>query len=216
MKTFARVEPVYEGEEPLYGLRCLKVRLDRSFLPPYDQPFTHHLWLAPERNFHVCRNNSSGPTNAVAGMRCMSRSSRQSSPGVWFPMRVTVSDYAHRRPVQPNPDVVTRTEETTVLKVDLAPHHEDALFRDIPIPADLPAFEIRDRTLIGSTLPEPSQGDQANAKLLELARRVADQERRYEDIEQVDAHVSNQQNQPAAPVGPARRGALGRPLDRPR
>ncbi len=191
MNTFAGVEPVFEGEEPLDGLRCLKVRLDRS-VPPHE--ITQFLWLAPERNFHCVQEQYVGPDKRVwHEMRV--RELRESSPGVWFPMRITVSDYDHRRPVQQNPVVITRTEETTVLKVDLAPHHENALFRDVPIPADLPSFEIKDRTLIASTLPEPSEGDEANARLLELARRVADQERRYEDIE-VKAHVRTNSTNP--------------------
>ena len=51
------------------------------------------------------------------------------------------------------------------------------------IPAGLPVFTIKDRRLVGSMLPEPFDGDWGKRKLAELAARVAEQEKRYDDLE---------------------------------
>ena len=67
--------------------------------------------------------------------------------------------------------------------MNLAPRHEAAFFRDVAIPAGLPVFTVKDRRLVGSTVPEPFDDDWGKAHLAELARRVAEQERRYDDIE---------------------------------
>src|SRR6185312_1906467 len=56
-------------------------------------------------------------------------------------------------------------------------------------PADLPVFTIKDRTLVGSTLPEPVGGDREKARLAEVVARVAEQEARYRDLE-VKARVT--------------------------
>ncbi len=186
INVFARVVARFEGEEPIDGLRCVKVRVDRWF-PPYDDPFPQYLWLAAERNYHCVQEQYPGPDKRVRHDMHVAEL-REISPGVWFPFRITVREYDVQQPVGRNPDVVKRSEETTILKVDLAPKYETAFFRDIPIPADLPVFEIKDRTLVGSTLPDRSDGAGAGTKLLELARRAGEQEKRYEDIE-IKAHV---------------------------
>jgi thiol-disulfide isomerase/thioredoxin len=175
--TFAKVEAHFEGEEPVDGLRCLKVRVGRWYRPN-EEPLTQDLWLAPERNYHCIKEKFPWHDMRVSELR-------EVAPGVWFPTKIAVNDYDPQRPG--NPVVVKRTE-TTVETVELAPHHEAGLFRDVAIPADLPVFTIKDRTLVGSTLREPTVGDRASAKLFQLAARVAEQERRYDDIE-VKAHV---------------------------
>src|SRR5262249_44426657 len=47
----------------------------------------------------------------------------------------------------------------------------------------LPVFAIKDRRLVGSMQPEPFVDDWGRKNLAELARRVGEQERRYDDIE---------------------------------
>ena len=186
MNIFARVVVHSEGEELRDGLRCVKVRVDRWF-PPSEEPLRQYIWLAPERNYHCVQEQYLGPDKRVCHDMHVAEL-RELSPGRWFPFRITAREYDREQPVGRNPDVVKRTEETTILKVDFAPQYETAFFRDVPIPADLPVFEIKDRTLIGSTLPERSDRTGAGTKLLELARPVGEQERRYEDIE-IKAHV---------------------------
>jgi hypothetical protein len=183
--VFARVNIQVDGEEPINNLRCLKVRVNRWY-SPQDQPLTQYLWLAPERNYHcvmeryLCADMRLWHDMRVAELR-------ELVPGVWFPTKFTVTEFDIQRPAQANPIVVKRTE-TIIERVELAPHYEDAFFRDVAIPADLPVFTIKDRTLAGSKLPEPADGDREPTKLLKIAARVAEQEKRYDDIE-VNAHV---------------------------
>ena len=171
---FAMVVTRFEGEEPVDGLRCVKVRLDRWYRPN-EQPLTQYLWLAPERNYHCVKERYLRHEMRVTELR-------EVAPGVWFPTKITVSDSDALRPHLAVGVGVERTE-TIVEQVELAPHYEAALFRDVVIPADLPVFTIKDRALVGSTLPEPADGDRGPTKLLELAAQVAEQERRYHDIE---------------------------------
>ena len=79
--------------------------------------------------------------------------------------------------------VVDSRIETIVDRLDLAPRRDVAFFRDIAIPADLPVFTIKDRLLAGSNRPEPIGGDQEKTKLADVASRVANEEKRYTDVE---------------------------------
>jgi hypothetical protein len=98
-------------------------------------------------------------------------------------MKWTVIDYDAQAMRQLKKQVVRRRQETTVSTVDLAPHHDVAFFRDVAIPADLPVFTIKDRTLVGSAYPQPVGGDQEKVKLAEVVARVTEQEKRYRDLE---------------------------------
>src|SRR5262249_59708144 len=113
---------------------------------------------------------------------------RALAPGVWFPGKITVLDYEFEA-LQQNKQVVRGRTETIIERVALAPRHGTAFFRDIPIPADLPVFTIKDRTLVGSALPEPIGGDREKMKLAEVVAQVAEQEKRYADLE-VKARVA--------------------------
>ena len=64
INVFARVVARFDGEEPIDGLRCVKVRVDRWF-PPHDDPFPQYLWLAVERNYHCVQEQYLGPDNRV-------------------------------------------------------------------------------------------------------------------------------------------------------
>jgi hypothetical protein len=181
--VFVRVAARFEAEEPLDGLRCLKVRLDRWYRQP-DETLTQYLWLAPERNYHCVKEQCEGG-DWGHGMRV--EALREVASGVWFPAKITVSDYTIQGPRLGRKDVVKRTE-TIFEKVDLAPHYEAAFFRDITIPSDLPVFTIKDRKLVGSILREPIDGERPQTGLLRIAARVAKEENRYDDID-VKVHV---------------------------
>ena len=116
-------------------------------------------------------------------MRCASTTLREIAPGVWFPARITVVDYDREALRQKKLAIGTRTE-TVVDKVELGPHHDLAFFRDVPIPAGLPVFTIRDGTLVGSSLPQPIADEATEkAKLAEVVAKVHEQELRYADLE---------------------------------
>lgn len=157
---FTIVETDYEGEEVVDGLRGAKIRVNRWYLSR-DEPWLQYLWQARERNFFCVKEQVSWPKFGDVVLHEMRVDRMQEvAPGLWFPMKLTVIDYdADATKLTKKPVVSSRTE-TVVEKIDLAPHHDDAFFRDVAIPADLPVFTIRDRTLVGSTLPEPVGGGQ--------------------------------------------------------
>ena len=173
---FRRIEAALEGEEQLDGLRCLKVRVYRWF-QPNAAPLTQHLWLAPDRNYHCVKEEYLWNKMRLHEMRV--HELREVAPGVWFPARITVNESQNNGG---NQAVVSHTE-TIVENVDLAPRHEPAFFRDVPIPAGLPVFTIKDRRLVGSMLPEPFDDDWGKRKLAELAARVSAEEKRYDNLE---------------------------------
>jgi hypothetical protein len=172
--VFSGVAAHFEGEEEIDGLRCLKVRVERPSAgnqPPQQQD----LWLAPERNYQCVKEQDRWHEMRVAELR-------ERAPGVWFPARITVLEYEVPDVIQGKRVIASRVE-TTVETIDLAPRHEAAFFGDVPIPADLPIFTIRDGRLVGPMRPQPVGGEPGRAKLAEVARRVAAQERRYDDLE---------------------------------
>src|SRR5262249_30173691 len=167
------------------GLRCVKVRVDRWHYSR-DVPALQYLWLAAERNFFCVKEQVSWPKSMFGDLVMHEMhvdQMREVSPGLWFPTRWTVINYDAQAMREAKKHVVGSRVEMTVEKVDPAPRHEVAFFRDVAIPADLPVFTIKDRALVGSALPEPVGGDQEKAKLAEVVAAVAEQEIRYRDLE---------------------------------
>jgi hypothetical protein len=187
---FTRVVAHFEGEEKIDGLRCLKVRVERWYRSN-SSPESHDLWLAPERNYVCVKAQVSRPKGRFGDLPYIemhAEALREAAPGVWFPRKIAVLNYDVEALRQKKQVVSSRTE-TIVEKVDLAPHYEAAFFRDVAIPADLPVFTIKDRALVGSALPEPIGGDRGKTKLAEVVARVAEQEKRYANLE-VKARVN--------------------------
>jgi thiol-disulfide isomerase/thioredoxin len=185
-----RVETDLEGEEVVDGLRCVKVRVDRwSYSASLHA--LQYLWLAVDRNYFCVKERLTTSRGDVGGlpMREMHvEEMRELTPGLWFPMKLTVVTYDAQALKQKKQVAGIRTE-MIVEEVDLAPRHENAFFRSVTIPADLPVFTIKDRSLVGSTLPEPTGGDQEKRQLAEVVAKVAEQENRYSDLE-VKARVT--------------------------
>jgi peroxiredoxin len=177
-QTFRKVESHLEGEEEVDGLRCLKVRVDRWY-QPNQPPARHYLWLAPGRN-HLCIKEDREFAHYWYEMRV--HELREAAPGIWFPARISVVIFQGNGVNRANATVYRRSE-TTVEEVSLSPRHEPAFFRDVAIPAGLPVFTVKDRRLVDATLPEPFDDEWGKAHLAALAASVADQERRYDDLE---------------------------------
>src|SRR5262249_54377885 len=57
-----------------------------------------------------------------------------------------------------NKQVVGNTQESTLTKVDLNPHYDISLFRDIPIPDGTLVYEVKD----GEIINQYKQGEQTN------------------------------------------------------
>ncbi len=151
----------------------MKLRVYRWY-GPNIRPVTQHLWLATERNDLCVRAEAQGHEMHVDALR-------EVAPGLWFPAKLTFVEVNNRN--HKGTPVVFRRTETVVDEINLAPHHDDAFFRDVAIPADLPIFTIKDRRIVGSMLPEPFDDDWGRKKLAELATRVAEQENRYDNLE---------------------------------
>ncbi len=181
---FTRVEAHLEGEEIVDGLRCVKVRVNRWY-SSRGQPDVLHLWLATERNHFCVKGRLSWPKSEFGvgtAHEMHVNQMRELAPGLWFPTKTTVVEY-DRQSFEQQKQVVSKLTELSVEKVDLAPHHDQAFFHDVKLPADLPVFTIKDGTLLGSTLPEPIDGEAGKAKLADVIRQVAEQEKRYRDLE---------------------------------
>lgn len=181
---FIKVVTHFEGEEKVDGLRCLKVRVDH-WRTSKDTSALQYLWLAPERNSICVKEQVSWPSSRFGDLPYLEMhvdELREVAPGAWFPVKFTVVNYDIEALRQKKQVASSRTE-TTVEKVDLAPKHEAAFFRDIAIPAGLPVFTIKDRALVGSAVPEPIGGEPEKRKLAEVVARVAEQEKRYANLE---------------------------------
>jgi len=181
---FAKVVSRFEGEEKVDGLKCVKVRVDRwSSLK--NEPTLQYLWLATTRNYFCIKEQESWPKSRFGEMTLHEMhvdELSQVAPGLCFPKKFTVVDYDPEAAAQHKQVVGSRTE-TIVDRLDLAPRHDAAFFHDVKFPDGLPVFTIKDRALVGSMLPEPLGGDQEKMKLAAVVSRLADEEKRYDDIE---------------------------------
>jgi hypothetical protein len=177
--VFRKVEARLEGEEQVDGLRCLKVRIYRWY-QPNNTPFTQHLWLAPERNYHCVREQYRFG-NQLYEMRV--HEWREAAPEVWYPARITavVRNAQGQRGL--GRAQANTTTETAVEAIELARRREATFFRDVTIPPDLPVFTIKDRKPVGSMLPDPFDDDWGRRKLDELAARVGAEEDRHDEFE---------------------------------
>ena len=174
---FTRVEAHLEGEEFVDGLRCVKVRVNRWY-SSRSQPDVLHLWLATERNHFCVKGRLSWPKSEFGvgtAHEMHVNQMRELAPGLWFPTKMTVVEY-DRQAFEQKKQVVSKLTELSVEKVDLTPHHDQAFFHDVELPADLPVFTIKDGTLLGSTLPEPIDDEAGKAKFADVIRQVTEHE----------------------------------------
>ena len=181
---FPKVVTRFEGEEKVDGLNCVKVRVDRwSSLKNF--PVRQYLWLATERNYFCVKEQESRPQSRYGEMTFHEMhvdNLNELAPGLWFPKKFTAVYYDFEA-MEQRRQVVSGDYETVVETLELAPRYNDAFFHDIAIPVGLPVFTIKDRTLLGSKMPEPIGGDQEKTKLAEVVSRVAKEEKRYDDLE---------------------------------
>ncbi len=183
LDPFVEVAPRFESEEVVDGLRSLKIRIDRRYTG--HARALQELWLAPERNHHCIKERLSWPDGRFADLpshETRVEDLRELAPGVWVPTRIVVNDYDDQAPGPDRASAVGRTI-MTVEKVALAPRREASFFCDVPIPADLPVFTIKDRQLAGWNPPRPIDGRQGREDLARLVARIAAQERRYDGLE---------------------------------
>ena len=95
VSNFTRVVTHLEGEEMVDGLRCVKVRADRSSFAANGRA-QQQLWLAADRNYFCVKErlSSAGSTlGALASREMHVDEMRELAPGLWFPMKLTVVNY---------------------------------------------------------------------------------------------------------------------------
>ena len=125
----------YEGEDIINGLHCVRIHSFRwavDWKGPLDEGVFERLWLAMDRNYIPVRVEIHNGTMAGRPVEVgIADDLREIEPGVWFPYRFarTVYDDLHFEEKKPMP--VLWRSRMTVSKVDLHPHYDISLFRDI-------------------------------------------------------------------------------------
>jgi hypothetical protein len=146
---------VYEGEETVDGLPCVRIRSEQ-FYAAGQPPDVTLLWLAVERNYlpvklvgYVVSYSTDIPlvVSTVSDLR-------ELAPGVWFPFAQTRIKNDEIAASKGQTLVVTRTDNT-VTKAVLGPQYDLSLFREISIPDGMPVIEIKE----GEKLRDYLQGN---------------------------------------------------------
>jgi hypothetical protein len=135
------------GKDVVDGLPCLKVRIEwRGEQTPPGKEARGELWLAPDRNYipvkwelYDLAISSDHPMDSSH-----SEDFRELAPGVWYPFRSTILQYDQYAYAEDRKLVLVSSEEYTAEKVELDPHYDLGLFRDIPIPNGMVVYEIHD------------------------------------------------------------------------
>ncbi|HVA48837.1 MAG TPA: hypothetical protein VNH11_20895 [Pirellulales bacterium] len=143
---------LYEGEERLGEVDCVRIRLDLWREGEDAQSGNTDwiiMWLAPHRS-HL-------PVRVATYVPGYSRNHpiqtggaddfREISPGIWFPFRVSVRIFDEAalwdNKVVPRSDAVYRFD-----KVDLNPRYPKSLFSDIEFPPGTPVYELEGDKII--------------------------------------------------------------------
>lgn len=121
-----------EREEMVNGLRCVRLRNERSFRG--GTPSRAYFWLARDRDFLPVKmesfNSRFSETHPVA--RDQVRELREASPGIWIPWQVRHTRFDDRS-VQKGTPIVHQQIDWTVKEVVLDPKHSVEFFRDIQL-----------------------------------------------------------------------------------
>lgn len=156
-------ECTFEGEETLNGLRCFKLRLDTLTTADPARTVQRSLfWLAPERNYLLVKSEFYRPdlSETLVGEIGETDDLREIAPGLWFPFHFKTVSY-HAEVLAQNKHIVDNTEEGFVDEVKLNPHYDIDLFRNIPIPPDIPVYVLADGEVVDQYWQEYDPGTPA-------------------------------------------------------
>lgn len=141
------VKTAYLGEEIVDGLVCSKVRCV-TWREGFDEPSAdegpyHDVWLATERNYIpvLVKVYAEGMGEVPIEVRSSS-DFREVEPGIWYPHRFDAVVYDWAEYVENKELVLSCHHAYTVKFVDLHPHYDISLFRDIEFPKGLPVYTI--------------------------------------------------------------------------
>jgi hypothetical protein len=150
----------YEKEEMTEGLHTVKLRAQQNLMdqPTFVISFTN-IWLATDRNYLPVKTEGFQPVKSNTLPVEVGRVSdfREIAPGVWLPFQQSIVVYDTEK-LPENKLVVENTKEATLTHVDLNPHYDISLFRDIPIPDGTLVYEVKDDKIINSY----KQGEETN------------------------------------------------------
>lgn len=144
------VETFYEGEEMVDGLHTVKLRAKGTSRSTGKLITRRFLWLAVDRNYIPIKTVAYNSATSLTLPKEVGRLTdlREIAPGVWMPFRRSAEVYSDAK-LRDNRAVIANVRETSLTKVDLSPHYEISLFRDIPIPDGTIVYEVKDGGIIG-------------------------------------------------------------------
>lgn len=155
------VEAFYEGEEVVDGLHTVKLRIKGTSRSTGKFITRRYLWLAVDRNYIPIKTVAYNSTISLTLPKEVFRVTdlREVAPGVWVPFRRTAEVYSDTK-LRENQAVVANTRGAILTQVDLNPHYDLSLFRDIPIPDGTRVYEVQDGNIIG----EYVQGEETRSR----------------------------------------------------
>jgi RNA polymerase sigma factor (sigma-70 family) len=181
---FPRVETSFEKEETVNGLNCLKVRVQRWHTPD-EAPWTHFLWLAPERNYLCVKSQVLWFGSERSHFESTVDEYREIGKGVWLPAKITAK---RNDPEQLSQGKTVLQWLTTLTLQDavLNPTHPATFFRDIKIPEGLPVYTIKDGRLVGTSGFENRDAPaNSTARVKEIMDKIRQNEQLYANLEVV-------------------------------
>jgi hypothetical protein len=147
------VKAIYVGEEVVGGLSCSKIRcliwLDGFQEPRVEGGEYHDIWLANERNYIPARVEVYASSMDKVPIEVRTAGDfREIEPGIWYPHRFEVTVYDDARFIKDKKLEILCRETYTIKTVDLHPHYDISLFRNIEFPKDLPLYTIENGQIV--------------------------------------------------------------------
>jgi hypothetical protein len=142
----------YEKDEVVDGLHAVKLRAEQVVAQePKTLASFRYLWLAIDRNYLPIKTEGFIPRWSKTLPREVGRAMnfREISPGVWLPFHRSTVTYSEKN-LAANKLIAINTNDVTLTKIDLNPHYDISLFRDIPFPNGTKVYEVKDGKILNS------------------------------------------------------------------
>jgi hypothetical protein len=149
---FLQKEAVFEKEEEVDGLRCVKLRSESRLRADQRLIGIRLLWLAIDRNYLPVKTEYYDPpiSQELPGESGYARDFREIAPGVWLPFERKVTVYDDDKLRKEKKQVFRNADEARLELAKLDPDYDISLFRDIPIPAGTHVYEVQDGKIVNS------------------------------------------------------------------
>ncbi len=149
-KYFLNKEVVFEKEEEVDGLRCVKLRSEGRLRADQRLIGVRLLWLAIDRNYLPVKTEYFDPQTSmeIPGESGRAWDFREIAPGVWLPFERKVTVYDDDKLRKEKKQVFSNADEARLELAKLDPDYDISLFRDIPIPPGTHVYEVRDGEIV--------------------------------------------------------------------